>query len=156
MVGYRIENTLTENGSVSRGVCEGDENGYLRDINERTRIEVRPEGPAYTEDDGATYVPIPEGTPVSMNLWAFRCGIRKAFADQFVDFLTDTVPANPLKAEYYLPYVPKKLIQDGAASVRLLSTHEKWYGMTYREDIDEVKAAIAKMKQDGVYPVKLF
>ena len=156
MVGYMIENTLTENGSVSRGVCEGDENGYLVDVNERTRIEVRPEGPAYTEDDGATYVPIPVGTPVSMNLWAFRAGIREAFAGQFVDFLKETVPGNPLKAEYYLPYVPKNLIKAGAATVRLLSTHEKWYGMTYREDIDKVKAAIAKMKEDGLYPEVLF
>lgn len=156
MVGYRIENTLTENGSVSRGVCEADANGYLVDINERTRIEVRPEGPAYTEDEGATYVPVPVGTPVSMNLWAFRCGICKAFAEQFEDFLKNTVPGNPLKAEYYLPYVPKKLIGEGTATVKLLSTHEKWYGMTYREDIDKVKAAIAKMKADGVYPVRLF
>lgn len=156
MVGYRIENTLTENGSVSRGVCEGDANGYLTDINERTRIEVRPEGPAYTEDDGATYTPIAVGTPVSMNLWAFRNGIRSAFAQQFEDFLKNTLPTNPMKAEYYLPYVPKKLIQDGKATVKLLSTHEKWYGMTYREDIDKVKNAIAKMKQDGVYPNVLF
>lgn len=156
MVGYRIENTLTENGSVSRGVCKGDANGYLTDINERTRIEVRPEGPAYTEDDGATYTPIAVGTPVSMNLWAFRNGIRNAFAQQFEDFLKNTLPTNPMKAEYYLPYVPKKLIQDGKATVKLLSTHEKWYGMTYREDIDKVKNAIAKMKQDSVYPNVLF
>ena len=156
MVGYRIENTLTENGSVSRGVCEGNAEGYLVDINERTRIEVTPDGPAYTEDDGATYTAIPVGTPVSMNLWAFRNGIRSAFASQFVDFLDNAVPANPLKAEYYLPYVPKKLILDGTAAVRLLSTHEKWYGMTYREDIDKVKAAIQAMRESGVYPEKLF
>lgn len=156
MVGYLIENTLTENGSVSRGVCEGDANGYLTDINERTRIEVRPEGPAYTEDDGATYTPIAVGTPVSMNLWAFRNGIRSAFAEQFEDFLKNTLTTNPMKAECYLPYVPKKLIQDGKATVKLLSTHEKWYGMTYREDIDKVKNAIAQMKQDGVYPDVLF
>lgn len=156
MVGYLIENTLTENGSVSRGVCEGDANGYLTDINERTHIEVRPEGPAYTEDDGATYTPIAVGTPVSMNLWAFRNGIRSAFAEQFEDFLKNTLPTNPMKAECYLPYVPKKLIQDGKATVKLLSTHEKWYGMTYREDIDKVKNAIAQMKQDGVYPDVLF
>ena len=156
VVGYRIENTLTENGSVSRGVCEADENGFLADINERTRIEVRPEGPAYTEDDGKTYVSVPEGTPVSMNLWAFCEGIREAFAGQFEEFLSKTVPANPLKAEYYLPHVPKQLIQQGTAAVKLLSTHEKWYGMTYREDIDKVRAAIAKMKEDGLYPRVLF
>lgn len=156
MVGYRIENTLTENGSVSRGVCEGDENGYLVDVNERTRIEVTPDGPAYTEDEGKTYVPVPVGTPVSMNLWAFRSGIRTAFAEQFEDFLKETVPANPLKAEYYLPYVPKKLILDRKATVRLLSTHEKWYGMTYREDIDKVRAAIRAMRENGLYPERLF
>lgn len=156
MVAYRIENTLTENGSVSRGVCTGDAEGCLADIVERVRIEVVSGGAAYTEDNGETYTAIPDGTPVSMNLWAFRAGIRDAFAGQFVDFLNNTLPSNPLKAEFYLPYVPRNLINEGKAQVRLLCTDERWYGMTYREDIDQVKAAVAAMKAGGKYPEELW
>ena len=156
MVAYRIENTLTENGAVARGVCAEDERGYLSDIVERTHIEIHGKGPAYTEDGGETYIGIPAGTPVSMNLWAFRPGIRNAFASQFEDFLNDEVPVNPLRAEFYLPYVPRKLIQQGRAQVRVLHTEERWYGMTYREDVSRVKAAIAEMKAGGLYPEQLW
>ena len=155
MVAYHIENTLTENGSVSRGVCAGAD-GFLTDITERTTIEPREGGAAYTEDGGASWTFIPAGTPVSMNLWAFRDGARAAFPRMFEDFLRDTVPANPLKAEFYLPNVPKALIADGAGRVRLLNTDERWYGMTYREDAEKVRAAIASMKAKGLYPEKLW
>ena len=156
MVGYRVENTLTENGSVSRGVCETDADGYLVSIVERTKIEPREGGAAYTEDDGKTWTFIPAGTPVSMNLWAFRRGIVPAFEHGFEDFLKDTVPGNPVKAEYYLPYVPKAMIVEGKARVRVLDTDERWYGMTYREDIDAVRAAVEGMKAAGKYPEKLW
>ncbi|MBR2697192.1 MAG: NTP transferase domain-containing protein [Clostridia bacterium] len=156
MVGYRVENTLTENGSVSRGVCETDADGYLVSIVERTKIEPREGGAAYTEDDGKTWTFIPAGTPVSMNLWAFRRGIVPAFEQGFEDFLKDTVPGNPVKAEYYLPYVPKAMIVEGKARVRVLDTDERWYGMTYREDIDAVRAAVEGMKAAGKYPEKLW
>ena len=156
MVGYRVENTLTENGSVSRGVCATDDQGYLVSIDERTKIEPREGGAAYTEDDGQSWTFIPAGTPVSMNLWAFRQGIVPAFERGFEDFLKNTVPSNPMKAEYYLPYVPKAMIAESKARVRVLDTDERWYGMTYREDIDAVKAAIAGMKQAGKYPGKLW
>ena len=156
MVGYRIENTLTENGSVSRGVCATDKAGYLSAIEERLRIEPRAGGAAWTEDDGATWQPIPAGTPVSMNLWAFRPGIVPAFRAGFDAFLRDTVPANPMKAEYYLPYVPKAGIADGTCRVRVLPTDERWYGMTYREDIAAVREAISDMKRRGVYPERLW
>ena len=155
MVGYNIENTLTENGTVSRGVCVGKD-GYLTDITERTAIEPRPGGAAFTEDGGRSWTFIPAGTPVSMNLWAFRPGIKAAFGRMFRDFLRDTVPANPLKAEFYLPNVPKALISGGAGRVRLLTTRERWYGMTYREDAGAVRAAIAGMKARGVYPENLW
>ena len=155
MVGYNIENTLTENGTVSRGVCVGRD-GYLTDITERTVIEPRPGGAAYTEDGGASWTFIPAGTPVSMNLWAFRRGVLEAFPRMFEDFLRDTVPANPLKAEFYLPNVPKALIAAGTGRVRLLNTDERWYGMTYREDAEKVRAAIAGMKDRGIYPQKLW
>ena len=156
MGGYSIENTLTENGSVSRGVCAGDAEGFLTDITERTRIEPREGGAAFTEDGGASWTFIPAGTPVSMNLWAFRRGVLEAFPRMFEDFLKNDVPANPLKAEFYLPNVPKALIASGKGRVRLLTTGERWYGMTYREDADKVKAAIAGMKARGIYPEKLW
>ena len=156
MVGYQIENTLSESGSVSRGVCAADERGYLTDITERTRIEARPGGAAFTEDDGASWTFIPAGTPVSMNMWAFREGAVPAFGRLFEAFLRDVVPGNPMKAEFYLPNVPKALIQSGEGRVRLLRTGERWYGMTYREDAGKVRAAVAAMKAEGVYPEKLW
>ena len=156
MVGYSIENTLTENGSVSRGVCVGDAEGNLVDITERVRIEPRPDGAAFTEDGGASWTFIPAGTPVSMNLWAFREGVLEAFPRLFETFLRETVPANPLKAEFYLPNVPKALIAEGKGRVRLLRTDERWYGMTYREDIGKVQSAVAEMKAAGVYPERLW
>ena len=156
MVGYNIENTLTENGSVSRGVCQGDASGYLTDITERTTIEPREGGAAFTEDGGATWTFIPAGTLVSMNLWAFREGVIPAFGRLFEDFLRNTVPGNPAKAEFYLPNVPKTLIAEGRGRVRLLNTSERWYGMTYREDAEKVRAAIAGMKAKGLYPEKLW
>ena len=156
MVGYNIENTLTENGSVSRGVCQGDASGYLTDITERTTIEPREGGAAFTEDGGATWTFIPAGTPVSMNLWAFREGVVPAFGRLFEDFLRNTVPGNPAKAEFYLPNVPKTLIAEGRGRVRLLNTSERWYGMTYREDAEKVRTAIAGMKAKGLYPEKLW
>lgn len=155
MVGYNIENTLTENGSVSRGVCAGRD-GYLTDITERATIEPRPGGAAFTEDGGASWTFIPAGTPVSMNLWAFRRGVLEAFPRLFEAFLKNDVPKNPLKAEFYLPNVPKALIAEGRARVRLLGTDERWYGMTYREDAQKVRAAIADMKAKGIYPEKLW
>ena len=156
MVGYNIENTLTENGTVSRGVCAGDADGFLTDITERTVIEPREGGAAYTEDGGASWTFIPAGTPVSMNLWAFRSGVLEAFGRMFADFLESDVPKNPVKAEFYLPNVPKRMIAEGRARVRLLHTTERWYGMTYREDAEKVRAAIRAMKESGVYPQKLW
>ena len=156
MVGYNIENTLTENGTVSRGVCQGDADGFLTDITERTAIEPREGGAAFTEDGGASWTFIPAGTPVSMNLWAFRHGVAEAFGRMFADFLANDVPENPVKAEFYLPNVPKRLIAEGRARVRLLNTSERWYGMTYREDAEKVRAAIRAMKENGLYPEKLW
>ncbi len=156
MVGYNIENTLTENGTVSRGVCAGDAEGYLTDITERTVIEPREGGAAFTEDGGASWTFIPAGTPVSMNLWAFRSGVLEAFPRMFEDFLKNDVPRNPMKAEFYLPNVPKALIAGGRGRVRLLKTDERWYGMTYREDAEKVRGAIRTMKDAGVYPEKLW
>ena len=155
MVGYRIENTLTENGSVSRGICEVDERGMLRRITERVHIEPREGGAAFIEE-GESEVFVPAGTMVSMNLWAFRHGILDELRARFVDFLRERMPANPLKAEYYLPSVPDALIREGKAQVRVLQTDERWYGVTYPQDLAAVQAAMARMSAAGVYPERLW
>lgn len=155
MVGYRLENTLSENGTVARGVCQTDADGYLTEIVERTSIAPRPGGAAFTED-GEHFHFLPGETVVSMNLWGFRRSILNAFRTQFVDFLRETLPGNARKAEYYLPSVPGRLIQTGSASVRVLPTAEKWFGVTYPQDMKTVRAAIAEKKAAGLYPERLW
>ena len=155
MVGYRIENTLTENGYVSRGVCETDEAGLLRRITERVHIEPRAGGAAYIEE-GEDEVFIPAGTPVSMNLWAFDHNILDEMRRRFVEFLDTKAVENPLKAEFYLPSVPDALIREGKARVKVLDTCERWYGVTYHQDLEGVQAAMAKKRAAGVYPEKLW
>lgn len=155
MVGYLVENTLTENGSVSRGVCEADEKGNLQVITERVHIEPREGGAAYIEE-GEGEVFIPAGTLVSMNMWAFSRSILDEMKQRFVSFLNTKAVENPLKAEYYLPSVPDALIREGKASVQLLETKEKWYGVTYHDDLAAVQTAMAKLRESGVYPKKLW
>ena len=155
MVGYLIENTLTENGYVSRGVCEGDSDGMLRVITERVHIEPRPGGAAYIEE-GEGEVFIPAGTRVSMNMWAFSHSILDEMRERFITFLNTRAVENPLKAEYYLPSVPDALIREGKARVHLLETKERWYGVTYHEDLAAVQAAMARLRAQGVYPEKLW
>ena len=155
MVGYLIENTLTENGYVSRGVCEGDSDGMLRVITERVHIEPRPGGAAYIEE-GEGEVFIPAGTRVSMNMWAFSHSILDEMRERFITFLNTRAVENPLKAEYYLPSVPDTLIREGKARVHLLETKERWYGVTYHEDLAAVQAAMARLHAQGVYPEKLW
>ncbi|MGM9537631.1 MAG: NDP-sugar synthase [Candidatus Onthomonas sp.] len=154
MVGYRLKNTITENGSVARGVCRV-ENGLLVDITERTRIERRPEGIAYTED-GETFHVLPEDTLVSMNLWGFHQEMMGEFTGRFEAFLRENLPKNPMKCEYYLPSVANAQIQEGLGTVRVLPTSECWHGVTYREDLQSVWDAVAQMKAEGIYPEKLW
>ena len=156
MVGYVLENTLTENGHVARGVCETDENGYLADINERTHIEKRDGGAAYTEDDGKTWTSLPGETPVSMNMWGFTGGFMKELVKRFPVFLEKSIPENPLKCEYFLPFVVDELLQEKKAAVRVLTTQDKWYGVTYKEDKPVVVAAIQNLKDQGLYPQGLW
>ena len=155
MVGYLIENTLTENGYVSRGVCAVDENGLLRRIDERIHIEPREGGAAYIED-GENEVFIPAGTRVSMNMWAFSHSILDEMKNRFVSFLQTRAVENPLKAEYYLPSVPDMLIREGKASVRVLGTAERWYGVTYQDDLPKVQQAMGDLRAEGAYPEKLW
>lgn len=155
MVGYSLENTLTENGHVARGVCEvGD--GMLIKIQERTRIEWRGMEAAYTEDDGNTWVPLLKNSTVSMNLWGFGAGILPVLEENFQIFLEKEVPMNPTKAEYFLPYVVGSLLADNKASVSVLSSKDKWYGVTYKEDKETVEKAIENFKEQGIYPKHLW
>lgn len=155
MVGYRVENTLTENGSVARGICEVDGQGRLLGIMERTKVEPRPGGAAFTED-GQAYTFVPAGTRVSMNLWGFQPSILKEIEKRFPAWLRENLPHDPLKCEYFLPLIPNALLREKRGSVRVLDTQEKWYGVTYREDMPRVRAAIAEMKRHGVYPEELW
>ncbi len=157
MVGYQVENTLTENGHVARGVCAMDESGrFLTGIVERTHIEPRDGGAAFTEDDGKTFTFLPNGTTVSMNFWGFTPEILKEIEGRFASFLAENLPKNPLKCEYFLPLIPNQLIAEGKAKVRVLPCPEKWYGVTYQPDMPQVQAAIAQMKKDGLYPLSLW
>ena len=151
MVGYRLGNTLTENGHVSRGVCTVDSKGYLTGICERTYIVMTPDGAAYSEDDGQTMIPISPDERVSMNMWGFSASFMAELKKQFSDFLTNEMPKNPLKAEYFLPSVVSSLLADNKATVQVLHSNDKWYGVTYKEDKATVVAAIAALKQRGIY-----
>ena len=156
MVGYSLGNTLTENGSVSRGCCSTDENGYLTDIVERTKIIRTETGAAYTEDDGATYQPISPESIVSMNLWGFTPSILKELENSIVEFFKNGIPSNPLKAECYLPMEVDKLLKEGKATVNVLTSADKWFGVTYKEDKPHVQASIKALKDAGVYPKNLW
>ena len=155
MVGYHLKNTLTENGHVARGVCV-EKDGVLDTIVERTHIEKREDGPAYTEDDGATWHALDEDTTVSMNLWGFTPDFVDALKKDFVSFLENDVPKNPLKAEYFLPFVVNDQIRDGKADVTVLKSADKWFGVTYKADKPVVMAALAEMMQNGTYPDPLW
>ena len=156
MVGYRLENTLTENGHVARGVCVTDEEGHLVKINERTHIEKRGEGAAYTEDDGATWTALSADSTVSMNMWGFSASILTELKNRFSEFLDRNLSENPLKCEYFLPFVVDELLQEKKATVKVLKSEDKWYGVTYKEDKPMVMDAVQKMKDQGLYPQKLW
>ena len=154
MVGYKLRNTVTENGSVARGVCD-IKNGYLVDITERTHIEKRGGNAAYTED-GEHFVPLSGDATVSMNFWGFSTMMLDELYARFPAFLDKSLPVNPLRCEYFLPFVANEQLREGLATVSILDCNETWYGMTYREDLDSVKAAIADMKSRGIYPERLW
>ena len=154
MVGYRLKNTVTENGSVARGVCQV-ENGLLTDITERTHIEQRGSGIVYTED-GEHFLPLSGETLVSMNLWGFHQEMLEEFTGRFKAFLDENLPKNSLKCEYYLPSVANAQIREGRGTIRVLPTAECWHGVTYREDLRSVREAVAGMKAEGLYPEQLW
>ena len=156
MVGYHLKNTVTDNGHVSRGICELDSEKRLVAINERTRIEKRDGGIAYSEDDGTTWTKLDPDTLVSMNMWGFTHSILDEIKTGFPVFLEKGLAENPMKCEYYLPSVVSGLLEEGKATVTVLESEDKWYGVTYKEDKPVVVAAIQALKDAGVYPQHLW
>ena len=150
MVGYRIENTVTEQGTVSRGVCEYDANNMLTDITERTKIGIENGEIYYLEDD--VKHPLAPDTLVSMNLWGFTASYVKECNARFAAVLEENLPKNPEKCEFFLPTVVSDLISEGKADVRVLDNSDKWYGVTYKEDKATVVEAFRALKAAGVYP----
>lgn len=152
MVGYALKNTLTDNGHVARGVCETDAEGFLTDIHERTHIEKKNGGAAYTEDEGKSWTELSMDSTVSMNMWGFSQSVLGELETGFRKFLDQELPVNPLKAEYFLPFAVDELLKNKKASVQVLTSMDKWYGVTYKEDKEMVVDAIAKLKEQGLYP----
>lgn len=156
MVGYHIENTVTDKGTVARGVCAADANGYLTAIVERLQIEQAENGARYTEDDGKTWTDLPAGTLVSMNFWGFVPGLLDLAKRDFPAFLDENLPKNPEKCEFLLPNYVGQLIGKGEADVKVLQSGERWFGVTYKEDKPGVVQAIAEKHKAGLYPTPLW
>ena len=156
MVGYRLGNTVTENGSVARGICEEDEHNFLVRVTERTRIEAEGADARFTEDGGETWTHLSGDTVVSMNLWGFTRSFMDEARARFPAFLDKTLAENPLKGEYFLPSVVTQLLDEHKARVKVLRSADKWYGVTYREDRPVVLKAIADMTASGLYPDNLW
>jgi len=151
MVGYEVGKTVTENGSVARGVCYADDSGCLTEVIERTRIEKYEGGIHYTED-GENWVDLPENTIVSMNMWGFTPSFLAEIEKGFTAFLDKALEENPMKGEYYLPLVVQNLLSTGKATVKVLTSPDKWYGVTYAADKPEVVAALREKAESGLYP----
>lgn len=155
MVSYQLKNTITDNGHVSRGVCSVDENGYLADIVERTKIMRKDGNIAYTEDE-ENWTVLDEETLVSMNFWGYTGEMMDELVDRFPAFFNTTVKENPLKGEYLIPSVTDDIIKEGKATCKVLTSTDKWYGVTYREDKENVMNALQSLKDKGMYPEVLF
>ncbi|MDR3133926.1 MAG: nucleotidyltransferase [Prevotellaceae bacterium] len=153
MVGFQVENTLSETGGVSRGVCEVNDEQRLSGVVERHQIQ-RVNGQIRYIDDGNNAVILAGGTPVSMNMWGFTPGYFTHSERLFEDFLRAN-GHNPT-AEFYIPYAVNELIQSRTATVRVLPTTSQWFGVTYREDRPAVVQRLAQLHRDGVYPEQLF
>ena len=150
MVGYELSKTVTENGSVARGICSTDENGYLTQVVERTKIEQFEDGIRY--EDGDKWVDVADDTIVSMNMWGFMPSFLDEIEARFVSFLNTTLVENPLKGEYFLPLPVSQLIEEGKATVKVLTSADRWYGVTYAADKPVVMNALHEMQEQGLYP----
>ena len=156
MVGYEVGKTVTDNGYVSRGVCEVNEKQELVSVTERTRIEKRESGIAFTEDEGQTWTDLATDTTVSMNMWGFTNSILQEIKERFPAFLDAGLKNNPLKCECYLPAIVSELLEEGKATVTVLKSSDQWHGVTYQEDKPEVVKAIQGLKDKGLYPEYLW
>lgn len=155
MVGYELGKTVTDNGSVARGICETDDNGFLTVVTERTRIEKYSGGIHFTED-GENWVDVPADTTVSMNMWGFMPSFLEEINARFSAFLDKALPENPLKCEYFLPIPIAQLIQEKKATVKVLTSPDRWFGVTYAADKPVVVAELKKMTDEGKYPAGLW
>ena len=153
MVGYRVGNTLSESGSVARGVCGTNADGFLTTVVERTAIE-RIDGKVQFKDENNEVVTIADNTPVSMNMWGFTPDYFKYSEDFFADFLTKNM--SNLKSEYFIPLMVNELVNNGTATVKVLDTTSKWFGVTYADDRQSVVDKIQALVEAGEYPAKLF
>ena len=155
MVAFHLGNTLTENGYVARGVCEVNADGTLKDIHERTHIISSCDGPLYTED-GETYRRLAPDSPVSMNMWGFTPALLQELEARFPAFLDTVIRENPLKGEFFLPFVVNELLQEGRAAVNVLKSEDRWWGVTYQADRPQVKQALQSLTDEGLYPSPLW
>ena len=157
MVGFRCCNTLSENGSVARGICMYDDAHHLTDVVERTEImRVPADGPICYKDEEGKWVAVEETVPVSMNMWGFTPDYFEYSEEYFKEFLSDPKNMENLKAEFFIPLMVNKLINEGTATVEVLDTTSKWFGVTYAADRDATVERIAQLVKDGVYPNKLW
>lgn len=156
MIGFKLGNTIMGNGQVARGICELAEGGILSAVTERKKIMRRSEGIAYTEDNGNTWHTLPKDATVSMNFWGYRKDMIKKLEQYLPSSLDQILKEEPLKGEYLLPTVTDELIKRDAVTVKVLPSHDKWYGITYSEDKAAVAAALQSMKDKGLYPESLW
>lgn len=155
MVGYSLKNTVTENGYVSRGICDVDNEMMLHGVTERTHIENIKNDIIYTDKNRMEY-PLDKNAIVSMNFWGFTPSLVEEIKTNIADFLLAKLPKNPLRCEYFLPFVVDEMLKRKSCSVKVMHTNEKWYGVTYAEDKENVVKALLKMKNEGEYPDKLW
>lgn len=155
MVGFRVGNTLSENGTVARGICSKDANEHLTTVVERTEIERHGDDIQYKDENGE-WVTVADNTPVSMNVWGFTPDYFDYSEDYFKSFLADPKNMENKKAEFFIPLMVNKLINDNTATVKVLDTTSKWFGVTYSADRPGVVAKIQSLVDEGVYPAKLF
>ena len=156
MVGYLLKNTTTEYGRVARGICETTADGYLRQVTERTRIEEYPGGIHFSVDEGKSWTDLDPDTVVSMNLWGFSQSFLTEAEARFARFLDKTLADNPTGGEYYLPTVVSQLLEEEKARCYVLSSTDRWYGVTYKADKPNVAAALAEKTAEGLYPTPLW
>ncbi|MBQ4240023.1 MAG: nucleotidyltransferase [Oscillospiraceae bacterium] len=156
MIAYELKNTLTENGTVSRGICDVSDTGLLTSVTERTKIRRAGDEAEYTEDDGNTWSHLPGNAATSMNFWCFAEDFMGRIGAHFERFLKEEVAKNPLKSECYLPTVVSALLSEGKCDVQVIKTSDKWHGVTYKEDKPALTEAIREMKRDGLYPQSLW